>query len=271
MAGGLSVRTVRQAAKVAAILILSIAAFRAVAMKATVGRPRLHVRQGGEAKLQPSSGISGNAPPDGPSPDHSPALSPASQPSRAAEWVQAVAAAAAVVLAATAGVVAFRQLLDQQNFNEQQLEFNQSVQDRQDKRYSSRVSFWIDDERIAELHWIIANRSPVPLRQVKAVATRQTGDKRQISYSIGDVPPCSVVTVTYGKAGSGKFQWVAAWNVYRWQFLFADILGQWIITEDGQLRRASPNERAELTRVDAGGLAEIPGKREEAHDCGEGG
>jgi hypothetical protein len=98
---------------------------------------------------------------------------------------------------------------DQQRLNAQQTVLNQLSFDREDSTYSSRVALWasVGEESSSVLppglDMFLQNRAPVPLHRVRVIAP--TGSGGAADAPIGDVPPCTVISVRIAAPDGERF------------------------------------------------------------------
>jgi len=120
----------------------------------------------------------------------------------------------AVVVALPALFLSWRAFSDQQEINRSQAQINKLVEDRFERRYASRVSYWdtthIADggERISAI--TLQNRSPVPIQLIDAVSTftaihvdertegsaGPSGNASSFVVNLQLLPPCTLVVVS---------------------------------------------------------------------------
>jgi hypothetical protein len=116
--------------------------------------------------------------------------------------IAGVAAIAAVAVSAYA-------LFNQVQINKQQTILNTYAQERQERKYSSRVAFWAvagadsSSVRPAGLDVYVQNRSPVPLRNVQ-ISANLTGTG-PAAVTLMDLPPCTVAEHRISPPTGGSF------------------------------------------------------------------
>jgi hypothetical protein len=159
--------------------------------------------------------------------------------------VQIAATVLAVLLTIPSVVFAFRTLKDQQEINRSQLAVAKIEQQRYQRRYASKISWWSEhsDSKVNDASVRIQNRSPVPLSGVVLEA-------RPISYKkktpargfvlIGQIPPCTVLTLTIP---ASKFVGGDVWTTE--SLYFTDVVSYWVKS------RAAVREAAILPVVQA--------------------
>lgn len=112
-----------------------------------------------------------------------------------ATWVQSVGSLFAAIVSAVALIVAISAFRSQERVND-------LAQDRLDRRYAERVSWWATRRSGGVVS--IQNRSPIPVLDVTLlmIKTRNvdsrhfSGDVRDTtSFQISDIPPCTVAHV----------------------------------------------------------------------------
>ncbi|TDC63991.1 hypothetical protein E1258_09255 [Micromonospora sp. KC207] len=104
--------------------------------------------------------------------------------------VQAIAAALALLIAGLALHVAEKAFSDQRELNGKLGNSLELEERRYLERYASRVAWW----RPGNYVFKIQNRSTVPISGVRIVPERR--DYQWGFIQIGDVPPCSIATIT---------------------------------------------------------------------------
>ncbi|MEK8106364.1 hypothetical protein NKG94_16250 [Micromonospora sp. M12] len=212
---------------------------------------------------------------------------PAERP-KLTEWLQAAAALAAVP-ALVIAVVTWR---DQQAINRSQVEVNQAqlrlaeIEDeRYERRYAARVTFSRADSPPsgrADSYptFVVYNRSPVPVTRIHfEMAHLSVKPTPTVLYG-GDVnaPPCSILTVRTFQRDSTWSQKVPEHD-RPINLRFLDTVGWWRITtvdsiQLGAVRAPVPLDEEDWPSLQldpAFGLEEVPGTRQPASDCGEGG
>ncbi|WFE49479.1 hypothetical protein [Micromonospora sp. WMMD1155] len=217
------------------------------------------------------------------SPRNDPALQNLPNLSRSPIWIQAGGAIIAAVFAGGALLIAVDTLEDQQRINQSQLDLNTATQDRQHKRYASRVAWWAkthaptaDDHRV-----MVQNRSTVPLRGLEFFLPQQhdwvLGDTgAPLLLFISDIPPCTVVRYSIPPYMSNEAAGaiLASFSDPVWELRFTDNLDRWVLSEQG-LRPAKtvpyPTTRGGVPNIPYTELREDLAGRSEAQDCGEGG
>ncbi|MEU7971255.1 hypothetical protein AB0B48_04365 [Micromonospora sp. NPDC049089] len=188
--------------------------------------------------------------------------------------------------------VAFWTLRDQQEINRSQLEINQAQlglveieNERYEQRYAARVSFWYADRAPGDgantyPTFVIYNRSPVPIMRIHfEMAAPSVKPTPSVLYG-GDLnaPPCSILTVQVvydDHTGQPK----APTHDRPIGMRFLDTVHWWGITTVDNIQLGAVRAPVALdegdrppTQIDpAFALHEIPGTRQEAPDCGEGG
>lgn len=139
-----------------------------------------------------------------------------------AAWTQAVGALLAMVIAVPAVFISLETYQDQQQINVSQARINTLAQERYERRYASRVSWWETNDIKAPitggggLAWVprtsvwIQNRAIVPVRGHLIVdrsrfvitgpnepPTYISGGTQKLILDIGTLPPCTTATVTF--------------------------------------------------------------------------
>ncbi|MCX5070900.1 hypothetical protein OOJ91_34190 [Micromonospora lupini] len=162
---------------------------------------------------------------------------------------------------------------DQQDINRTQLEMAQLERDRYEQRYASRVAFW----------WLtypttggqpgrlkLQNRSPVPIRAINLIAVATSGQptpQPQVYSLLTDAPPCVVLTLSLQTLPSDEEFWRRRDPDVGVQF--TDPTRSWFLSRTG-LEHDSGDLIFATFPLNV--LAtEVPGTRESAGDCGEGG
>ncbi|WP_157517432.1 hypothetical protein [Micromonospora rifamycinica] len=198
--------------------------------------------------------------------------------------VQAAAAVIAVLFAGGALLISLDTLKDQQRINRNQWELNVAAQDRQQKRYASRVAWWTtnhyredDDYRI-----MVQNRSTAPLRGLEFFLPERhrwlLGDSgAPVLFFLEDIPPCTVARYRIGRDLDGEAASAirTSFSDPSWELRFTDSLDRWVISERG-LRPAGtappyPTRGNGVPDVASDTLDEDRAGTSEAEDCGEGG
>ncbi|MDG9678995.1 hypothetical protein [Micromonospora sp. DH14] len=187
--------------------------------------------------------------------------------------------------------IAFWTLRDQQEINRSQLKINQAQlglakieNERYEQRYAARVSFWYADRAPDEVNtyptFVIYNRSPVPIMRIHfEMAQVSVKPTPHVLYGGNlNAPPCSILTVRvlYDDYTS---QPKAPAHDRPMSMRFLDTVGWWRITtvdsiQFGAVRAPVPLDEGDRPPIQidpAFALREIPGTRQEAPDCGEGG
>ncbi|WP_329011312.1 hypothetical protein OG271_30275 [Micromonospora rifamycinica] len=203
---------------------------------------------------------------------------------RVTDWVQAAAAIIAVLFAGAALLISVDTLRDQQRINQSQLELNTAVQDRQQKRYASRVAWWTtihvptaDDYRI-----MVQNRSTAPLRGLEFFLPPGQrwllGDSgAPLLLFLEDIPPCTVVRYRIPPSLDGDAAGAvrASFSDPGWELHFTDSLDRWVMSAQG-IRPAGteppyPTTWNGVPDVAHSELWADQAGTSEAQDCGEGG
>lgn len=195
------------------------------------------------------------------------------------KWTERVQAAAALV-AVPALVVALITYRDQQEINRSQLEMAQLERERYSKRYASRVAVWwaegAVDHRSKQPQVRLQNRSMVPVTAQYFRVTGYPGEpvaevvRRGYFVPAVEVPPCTVVT--YVLLDPGGFRYAEAAVPPILDLWFADGESTWLTGKNGLFRRSARYWELPSDLNESGGQAvEVPGTRESAGDCGEGG
>ncbi|MFI9643445.1 hypothetical protein ACIG87_25920 [Micromonospora sp. NPDC051925] len=198
------------------------------------------------------------------------------------DWVQAGAALVAAVFAGGALLISVDTLKDQQRINQSQLDLNTEAQDRQQKRYASRVAWWAtthvptwNDYRI-----MVQNRSTAPLRGLEFFMPEQhrwlLGDTgAPMLLFMSDIPPCTVVgyriPLDLDDRAAGVIR--ASFSDPVWELRFTDNLDRWVISEQGlrPARTVPYPTRDGVPDIAYTVLSEDQTGTSEAQDCGEGG
>ncbi|MEU1968981.1 hypothetical protein ABZ541_14395 [Micromonospora sediminicola] len=157
--------------------------------------------------------------------------------------LQAIAALTAIPVSVVAAVFAVQAFKDQQQVNRDQIRLNQSARERYERRYASRVAFWIaDDDTSASAKpqssglVVVAtvsmlNRSPVPLRDAAIFAIAQSGEA--VFWQQQDLRPCEKVDVELLAHVSTAGRLKDAGNKYVLSLAFRDPTRLWHMTNDG--------------------------------------
>ncbi|MEH0934033.1 hypothetical protein [Micromonospora psammae] len=213
---------------------------------------------------------------------------PAERP-KVTDWLQTAAALAAV----PALVIAVATWRDQQAINRSQLKVNQAqlrlaeIEDeRYEQRYAARVSFWWADsppsgEADPYPTFVVYNRSPVPIMRIHFEMARITVKPTPSVLYGGDLnaPPCSILTVrAVYRDFTGPPRVPEHDRPINLRFL--DTVGWWRITTVDSIQLGAVRAPVPLDEEDwpsslqlnpAFGLEEVPGTRQPAPDCSEGG
>ncbi|WFE47735.1 hypothetical protein [Verrucosispora sp. WMMD1129] len=157
--------------------------------------------------------------------------------------LQAIAALTTIPVSAVAAVFAFQAFKDQQQVNRDQITLNQTVRERYERRYASRVAFWIaDDDTSASARpqssslVIVAtvsvlNRSPVPLRDAAVFAIAQSGEA--FFWHQQDLRPCEKVDVALLAHATTAGRLKDPGNRFVLSLVFRDPTRLWHMTNDG--------------------------------------
>jgi hypothetical protein len=180
-------------------------------------------------------------------------------------------AAIAGVAAVAALAVSTYALFNQVQINKQQTVLNTYAQERQERKYSSRVAFWAvagadsSSVRPAGLDVYMQNRSPVPLRNVQ-ISANLTGSG-PAAVTLMDLAPCTVAEHRISPPVGGAFvppdQGRAGYSLLTVQFAVDG--RKWKLTSDAL------NEVKAWDAVPATLLRDFRGLPKDAGDCGEAG
>ncbi|MCX5066715.1 hypothetical protein OOJ91_12575 [Micromonospora lupini] len=208
------------------------------------------------------------------------------------DWVQAVAALLAVILAAPALWVGLATYRDQVQVTRAQLESTQLEQRRYVERYAVRVSYWVEWMSVDGKDFLVVkvqNRSPVPITEIRIIVFGWDDDsgvqlEDQDVYPAREIAvPCSILTLRLQvQVEPDVFEDIQdLHHPFVTTLRFTDAVGRWEHPRTGYPspidapRGLRPHEGTEPPiRFGWSGrflASEVPGTRQSAGDCGEGG
>ncbi|MGY0002602.1 hypothetical protein [Micromonospora sp. I033] len=220
------------------------------------------------------------------------------EPTKPAEWVQALAAVLAVIMAWWAVAVGRETLEDQKEINRSQKEINERSVQRTEQRFVSRVAWWWLDERHGSapedakraptIGWPqlrVQNRSPIPLKNVRLNAGPKSGlaitpvdpsvtngyvidYTKPVYFWLPPIPPC--VTATFairldGYPDGGPRQNEAAASIISaamvegWALEFDDAVARWSRSDRGISRVSLDQGNIDLMGRQTVGRGGVPG------------
>lgn len=164
-----------------------------------------------------------------------------------AAWVQVAIALVAVLAGLPALWVAVLAYRDQQTVSASQLRVDQLTLLKEERRYATRVAWWITSESLGDLvgnlnkggRIYVQNRSTVPLTRAMLIVVT-TSSSRVMPFP--DIPPCSVANWAYSPENN------ESWRVEK--LIFTETSRQWTKTSsellEGGLEALAPKDRAKI-------------------------
>ncbi|MEU4423531.1 hypothetical protein AB0F81_23125 [Actinoplanes sp. NPDC024001] len=207
-----------------------------------------------------------------------PALTGAEKHSLLASYLQGAAA----VIALGISTAAFVQQIDlnrkQVDLYHDQVVLNDYARARDERRYSSRVAFWVvagkrtDSTMPPGLDVYIQNRSPTPLRNVEAIAELASGGRGVVT--LVDIPPCTIeahrIAPPSGDTLAKTQRRIAGYDKLRLEFTVDT--RRWELTSEKLTEVAARPATAPAPRLRHVRFDPDPTTTgNQAEDCGEGG